>query len=242
MCDGGRTNDYPAPGRTQALTGAQHGKQNIMNDDIMNALGVTDPTPSTELATKAAGGTLAGFAGMEKAMRARAAETGAGRGGKQFARFDHGQWFAGKDRRPIGPDERFLLDVTAATHGWIALAADGAEERGNGGVLFTLAVSMTEEVPPQEELPAFAPGTEVKRNFGFTFTPAADPTASLVFETSTRGGAEAWGTLVQAVATKWQVAPGALPVVTFASSSYLNRQGKRVHKPIYKIVEWQLPG
>ncbi len=208
------------------------------------ALGITETpteTPATTAVATATANTLAAVAALGDRI-AKATDGVKSKGGAAYVRFDHGQWFVGKDRDIIPADARFLVDVARATHGWIVFAGENATDRGKGGVLFSTMVSITSDAPAEDSLPAFAPDASIQRSYGLVLTPASDPAATYHFETATLGGAEAWATLLTAAKDRWTTSPGALPVVSLSSSSYLNKSGKRVHKPLLKVVEWQLPG
>ena len=162
------------------------------------ALGITETpteTPATTAVATTTANTLAAVAALGDRI-AKATDGVKSKGGATYVRFDHGQWFAGKDRDIIPADARFLVDVARATHGWIVFAADGSADRGKGGVLFSTMVPIAYDAPAEDSLPAFSLDASIQRSYGLVLTPASDPTATYHFETATLGGAEAWATLL----------------------------------------------
>lgn len=187
---------------------------------------------------------MSDFSVLRNAARALRSRTGFE---GSFAKFngETGLWTRGsKDKATVIDGARFLADVRNALTGWQKFGPDSKPVHAGVGALMT-----------QHELPARDTLGDLDQN---RWRGGNDPwevtcwlalfdlesRERLIFSTSSSGGRDALGILLEAFCDHNEVLEEAAeewPLIELVSESYNNSFGKLIHKPIFDLCSWEMP-
>lgn len=158
---------------------------------------------------------------------------------------DAGKWVRGKPEKDaegdyihnfVGKDERFLVDITSAKHGWQAF---------KGGKPVSVWRSIADELPEYDDLEDLGKdedGNQIKYKQAYEIPFLAldyDGPEKHRFTGNSGGIIDATTILLSYVRERGSDDPRIFPVVKLAyNGSYRSNHGNKIHKPGLEIVGW----
>jgi hypothetical protein len=182
---------------------------------------------------KFGGSNLPSVQSLSSALRAVAADVGAGAGGMVILKMDKtGHWVFGADQTEVEDDSIWAVNPFSFVHGYICW--------GEGEVLGEKMVGVAEPLPELEPAPAASKrGWEMQVGMTLACTNGEDEGMQARYSATSVGGKRAVQALALAIAEqgdKDQDHP--VPLVRLKKEHYQHKSYGRIFTPVFDVQKW----
>jgi hypothetical protein len=152
----------------------------------------------------------------------------------QFKSRENGTWMFGQKRTVPEEGSRWAINLTTFEWGWICFG-DGNKRIGEK------LVSVSKPMPLITDLPDKGFPWQEQRTVNAKCIDGADAGVEVTFVTTTEGGKQVVGDLIETIRDRLnndQHGGNVVPVVTLGRDSYPHPQHGRIWRPVLRIVGW----